>query len=325
MGIGFAAVRDLMAFLRNDDKDAQGNANPLADLKQAPCAFKNAAGTCATNPTTNFDVAIMEGISQSGRFTRDFLWQGFNDDARGHKVFDAMYPIIAGSRKTYTNFRFAQPGRWSKQHEDHWQPGDQFPFAYNVIKDPVSGNTDGLFNKCQQSNTCPKVFHADGEYEFWGARASLVSTDGAGKDLTVADSVRLFLVAGTNHGGGNGVGTQATSPACTFPTSAVNESTTLRALVPSLDAWVTAGTAPPASQWPSISSGTLAPPTDRAQVHFPDLARIGVSFIPDCTTSSSSRITRARSPSSISRRSTTCGCPRPIRMAMRTSACAFRT
>jgi Alpha/beta hydrolase domain len=279
MGIGFAAVRDLMSFLRNDDKDAQGNANPLADLKQAPCAFKNGSSQCSANPTTNFDVAMMEGISQSGRFTRDFLWRGFNDDARGHKVFDAMYPIIAGSRKTYTNFRFAQPGRWSKQHEDHFQPGDQFPFAYNVITDPVSGKTDGIFNKCQQSNTCPQaLIHADGGYEFWGARASLVSTDGAGKDLTIPDNVRLYLVAGTNHGGGNGVGTQTTSAACSLPTSAVNETTTLRALVPALEAWVTQGKAPPQSQWPSIASGTLVPPTDQAQVHFPDLSRIGVSY-----------------------------------------------
>lgn len=279
MGIGFAAVRDLVSFLRNDDKDAQGNANPLADLKQAPCAFTNGnKGQCAANPTTNFDLSIMEGISQSGRFTRDFLWQGFNDDGRGHKVFDAMYPIIAGSRKTYTNFRFGQPGRWSKQHEDHFQPGDQFPFAYNVITDPVSGKKDGLFNKCQQSSTCPKVVHADGEYEFWGARASLVSTDGAGKEIDVPDDVRLYLVAGTNHGGGNGVGTQTTSAACLNPTSAVNESTTLRALVPALDAWLTAGKAPPRSQWPSIGSGTLAPPGDRTQVHFPDLSGIGVPY-----------------------------------------------
>ena len=282
MGIGFAAVRDLVSFLRYDDKDAQGTSNPLDDLKQAPCAFKNGNGNgngqCAANPTTNFDVAIMEGISQSGRFTRDFLWRGFNDDARGPKVFDAMYPIIAGSRKTYTNFRFAQPGRWSKQHEDHFQPGDQFPFGYGVITDPVSGQKDGIFNKCQQSSTCPKVIHADGEYEFWGARASLVSTDGAGNDVAVPDDVRLYLVAGTSHGGGNGAGTQTTLPNCANPTSAVNESTTLRALVPALDAWVTQGKKPPPSQWPSIASGTLARPDDRAQVHFPDLSGIGVPY-----------------------------------------------
>lgn len=275
-GLGFSAVRDLMTFLRNEAKDLQGNANPLADFRQAPCVFKNGAGACS--PATNFDVAIMEGISQSGRFTRDFLWQGFNDDGRGGRVFDAMYPIIAGSRKTYTNFRFAQPGRWSKQHEDHFQPGDQFPFAYSVLTDPVGGQVDGLFRRCATSGTCPAVVHVDGEYEFYGARAALVSTDGAGNDLPIPGNVRLYLVAGTNHGGGNGVGTQGSSPACAYATSAVNESTTLRALVPALEAWVTAGTAPPPSQWPSISSGTLASPTDRGAVHFPDLSAVGVPF-----------------------------------------------
>ena len=72
-------MRDLVSFLKNDSADAQGHANPLADLKAAACA----AGTgCAVAPVTNFDVAIGEGISQSGRFLRDFLYQGFNKDVQ---------------------------------------------------------------------------------------------------------------------------------------------------------------------------------------------------------------------------------------------------
>ena len=71
-GIGFAAVRDLVSFLRNNDKDAAGNPNPLNDMKNAVCA---AGSNCPSNPTTNFDVALGEGISQSGRFLRDFLYR----------------------------------------------------------------------------------------------------------------------------------------------------------------------------------------------------------------------------------------------------------
>ena len=96
MGIGFAAVRDLVSYLRTGTADAKGTANPLNDMKQAACA----AGTnCPASPTTNFDVAIGEGISQSGRFMRDFLYQGFNKDANGNKVFDGMMPNIPASRK----------------------------------------------------------------------------------------------------------------------------------------------------------------------------------------------------------------------------------
>ena len=63
----------------------------------------------------------------------DFLWQGFNQDEAGRKIFDGFLRIVGGTRKTWTNFQFAQPGRYSKQHEEHLQPGDQFPFAYNTV------------------------------------------------------------------------------------------------------------------------------------------------------------------------------------------------
>ncbi len=40
MGIGFAAVRDLISFLRYDGRDKEENANPLEDMALAPCAVK---------------------------------------------------------------------------------------------------------------------------------------------------------------------------------------------------------------------------------------------------------------------------------------------
>ncbi|MEO6853346.1 MAG: hypothetical protein ABI410_12020, partial [Rhodoferax sp.] len=55
MGLGFLATRDLVSFLRYSASDTAGNANPLAGRVQ----------------TTLFG-----GISQSGRFVRDYLWQG---------------------------------------------------------------------------------------------------------------------------------------------------------------------------------------------------------------------------------------------------------
>jgi len=60
-GIGFAAVRDLVGFLKNAAADAQGNPNPLADMRSAACVL---ATGCAAVPSTNFDVAIGEGVSQ---------------------------------------------------------------------------------------------------------------------------------------------------------------------------------------------------------------------------------------------------------------------
>ena len=155
MGLGFAAMRDVVSFLRYAETDRSGNANPLA-FEGLP------------------SMAISLGISQSGRVLRDFLYQGFNEDVSGRIVFDGMHPNIAGSRKSFTNYQFSQPGRWQKQHEDHVYPGDQFPFTYVTLRDPVSGRTDGLQERCAASNTCPKIMHSDGEAELWQARSSLV-------------------------------------------------------------------------------------------------------------------------------------------------------
>ncbi len=274
-GIGFAAVRDLVSFLKNDSADAQGNPNPLADLKAAACA----AGTgCAAAPNTNFDVAIGAGVSQSGRFLRDFLYQGFNKDGHGAKVFDGLMPIIAGARRTWTNARFAQSGRFSREHEDHWMPGDQFPFAYGVATDPVSGATDGLMKRCLDSATCPHIMQIDGSFEWWGGRASLVVTDGAGHDVALPDNVRYYLVSGTQHGGGAGVTTGVvTQPrpgsGCQAAGSPVSETPVERALIPALENWIVKGTPPPPSQYPTVTAGTLVAPS---QVGLPDLSALSV-------------------------------------------------
>ncbi|MBK4735616.1 alpha/beta hydrolase domain-containing protein [Noviherbaspirillum pedocola] len=269
-GIGFAAVRDLVSFLRNSDKDAQGNANPLNDMKNAPCVL----GTgCAATQNSNFDVAIGEGISQSGRFLRDFLYQGFNKDAKGKPVFEGLMPVIPAGRRTWTNLRFSQIGRWSKEHEDHFMPGDQFPFAYNVITDPLTGVNDGLLKKCLATSTCPKIMQIDGSYEWWGGRASLVVTDGAGNDLTLPDNVRYYMVAGTQHGGGNGVttGLYTISGVCQLPGSPVAETPVTRALIPAMERWLVSNTAPPASQYPTVASGTLVTPT---AIGLPDFTNV---------------------------------------------------
>ena len=105
-------------------------------------------------------------------------------------MFDGIHPNIARSRKTFTNYQFGQPGRWQKQHEDHVFPGDQFPFTFVTLTDPVSGRKDGLQEKCSASNTCPKIIHTDGETELWQARSSLMVTDPLGKHIQLPERAR---------------------------------------------------------------------------------------------------------------------------------------
>lgn len=240
MGLGFAAMRDAISFFRYEEADERGTPNPLAHEGLA-------------------DVALSFGSSQSGRYQRDMLYQGFNEDVEGRIVFDGIHPHIAGSRKTFTNYAFSQPGRWQKQHEDHFYPGDQFPFTYATLTDPISGRTDGLQVRCARTDTCPKIIHTDGEAEVWQARSSLVVTDPLGGHVELPDNVRVYVFSGTRHGGGGGVYTQPDRGYCEYPNSPMSLSESRAALTVALYEWVAHGTLPPDSRFPTVENGGLVP------------------------------------------------------------------
>jgi hypothetical protein len=251
MGLGMVAVRDVVNFLKSPQADASGQTHPLADI--------------------GHNVTIAIGISQSGRFLRDFLWQGFNTAPAGGRVFDGAMPTISGSRKSYTNVRWAQPGRYSRQHEDHTYFGDQFPFSYGVSTDTVTGRTDGIFARCRVDNTCPKLMHVDSSLEFWQARASLVVTDSTGRDQPLPQDVRAYLMSSTQHAA-------AATPSagiCQLPNNPAKQASTYRALMAQLIAWARDGRQPPASRFPSVADGTLVAATPSA-MGFPDLSAQGL-------------------------------------------------
>src|SRR6202140_1084145 len=160
--VGLAASRDFVSFLRYADQDATGQPNPVRD------------------PGAPFKAALTFGISQTGRAINDFIYQGFNADISGRMVFDGALPLLSSTRRTSTNFEFAQPGRFARQHEDHQYGGDQFPFSYAASKDPVTGKTDGMLMQCEKSHTCPRIVHLDSDTEFWQGRDSLLGTNTSG-------------------------------------------------------------------------------------------------------------------------------------------------
>ncbi len=253
MGLGLAAFRDVGSFLKSGAPDGTGQANPLADIKPA--------------------VALAVGVSQSGRFLRDLVWEGFNADARGGKVYDGAMVLIAGARKAFINARFAQPARNSTQHIEHLTPGDQFPFSYAVTTDPLTGRTDGIFARCEQDGTCPKLMHIDSSVEFWQGRASLIVTNGAGKDVPLPADVRAYLMSSTQH-------IWADRPAvgiCKYQNNPAQQAPTVRVLLDHLASWARSGQAPPASRYPRLADAMLVPP-ERDAVGFPDLGKVGVAY-----------------------------------------------
>jgi hypothetical protein len=254
MGIGFAATRDIISFLRHEKADAEGTPNLLAG---------------------QIDRAIGFGVSQSGRYLHDFLYLGFNADEAGRAVFEGVMPHVAGGKKTFTNYRFSQPGRSPYQHADTVYPGSEFPFTYPVITDTLTGRADGLLARCLAAGNCPKIIKTDSEIEFYQQRASLVTTDTQGNDLAMPDNVRLFLISNLQHFA-LANDRSALTRTCMFPTNPLHAGPPARALLVALDAWITDGTLPPPSRYPNRNDGTLVPSTAEA-VGFPQIPDVRYS------------------------------------------------
>ena len=247
LGLGFTGVRDLVSFLLHARLDSEGNPNPMRHDGVA------------------MDKAYAWGRSQSGRFLREFVYRGYNEDAHGRRVFDAISPHVSGGGRAILNYRFGQPGRYPRQHSDHVYPSDQFPFAYRTIADPHTGNSDGILKR---PDTDPLVIHTQTSAEYWERRGSLVHTDTFGDDVPDHPNSRVFLFAGSQHGADPLRGPQ--TDAARHPTNPLNTTPLLRALLDALDAWATDDKAPPDSRVPGRGDET-AVPADVARAVFPHI------------------------------------------------------
>jgi hypothetical protein len=230
LGIGMAAVRDLISFMKYESADAKGAANPARNIK-ATLAF---------------------GISQSGRFLRDFVYQGFNQDTRGRKVLDGALAHTAGVGGVFLNAEFGQPARTNTQFEDHMMPENEFPFSTARMTDPVTGKTDGLM---RNDGFDPLWMESNTSTEYWQKGASLLVTDPlSAKDVTLPANARAYLIAGTQHGGQAWM--TSTPGNCVNPRNPHSPTPALRALLVALSEWVD-GKAPPPSQTPRLANNTL--------------------------------------------------------------------
>jgi hypothetical protein len=250
VGIGFAATRDVVSFLRHEKADDKGATNPL-----------NAHG---------IRHALAFGGSQAGRFLRHYIELGMNKDLAGRKVFDGVFSHTAGAGKVFANHSFAQPGRTVTQHEDHEYPENWFPFSTAHTTDPLAGKTGSLL---RGEGSDPLMIETNTSTEYWQKGASLLTTDAAGKsDLSLPANSRVYMIAGTQHGGRAGLGTRP--GVCANPTNPHSPAPAMRALLVALEQWVTEGIAPPASRVPTIAAGTAM---DDEAIKFPALK--GVTLV----------------------------------------------
>jgi len=232
-GLGPAAIRDYVSFLK------QG-ASELGDVR--------------------IQRAIGFGVSQSGRFLRTFLYDGFNQDEQKRRVFDGVWAHVAGAGRGSFNERFAQPSR----------DGHPFLNLFYPVDIPPFNEADGIFAKPMKDGVMPKLFLSNGSYEYWGRAASLTHTSEDGKqDVTPGKDTRIYFFAGSQHGAGSIPPRKVEA----VNTASVNDyRMSMRALLLAMQGWIKDGKEPPASQYPQIGKDQLVAASALAFPKIVDLA-----------------------------------------------------
>ena len=233
-GLGLAAVRDFVSYLKNE-------ATSIAPVAKA----------------------IGFGISQSGRYLRHFIYEGFNADEQGRKVFDGVNNHVGGAGMGTFNHRFAEPSRDGTPFYSLFFSVDIFPFTDADQTDAETGQTDGLLKRATAENVVPKLFHTYSSYEYYGRVASLLHTTADGSaDAALPADVRIYFFAGSQH---------FPTPVlpdkkALLPNNSVTHQATpndlrygMRALLMAMQRWIADGTEPPVSRYPRIDKGSLVP------------------------------------------------------------------
>jgi Alpha/beta hydrolase domain len=237
-GLGLAAVRDIVSYLKEHEKLGR---------------------------------AIAYGVSQSGRFLRNWLYFGFNQDEQEHIALDGVWANVAGGGRGSFNQRFAQPSRDGHPFLNTLYPVDLFPFTDLEQTDSVTKMKDGLLTHSLKPEFRPKIFYTNSSYEYYGRDAALIHISPDGKrDAPLPPNTRIYFFAGGQHG------------AAAFPPPHNNTQNSsspnpynlcFRALLVAMNDWVWHDTLPPASVYPHVASGELAP---LSSIKFPKIP--GVAF-----------------------------------------------
>ena len=253
-GLGFAAVRDWMEFLRYEMRDDYNNPNPLA---------------------RHIKRVYTEISSQPGRLLNDFRHLGFNETESGKKAFDGHMQWIAAGNGINMNYRFSQSGRTERNRQNHLFIEGRFPFANVMTHDPITRETDSRYKSCERTDTCPLGMEIYSANEYWVKAASLLHTTPDGtKDLPDSKFTRNFFMSSMRHGTAAspaGPGTLPSRGLCQQADNPLNSAPVQRALFIALDEWATEDRNPPHSRVPKLRDGTLVPPLPQSRMGFPNI------------------------------------------------------
>jgi hypothetical protein len=271
-GLGLAATRDFISFLKHAVADDHGNPNPLTGHVRQAYAFT---------------------VSQPARYLNDFQTLGFNADERGRRVIDGILNWIGGGSGVGINYRFAQTARTERNRQNHRYPEAPFPFAYPKLRDHLTGAVGGRGVACATEvgdrgddddrddgrSTCPKALEVNSANEYWVKASSLLHTDTRGRDLKDPKNVRFYLLSSIEH---TVAGSPPTAGSCQQIRNTTDPNPGLRALFIALDLWVRRGVKPPKSEVPTRETGAFSIPLGNGVGVVPQAA-LGWPNIPGVT------------------------------------------
>ena len=234
-GAGMTGIRDIVSLIRYGG-EAQ---TEVGELKL---------------PEIKYTIAY--GHSQSGRLLRQFVYDGFNEDVHGRRVFDGVIPYGAGGGRGMFNNRFAMPTRTNGHHSNHLFPLDLFPFTYGPATDPFTGVTEGILSRAVSTGTVPYIMHIQTSNEYWLRGGSLPHTDPTGTvDAVIPEEVRFYTIGGSPHSSSNGLPRRTKTFQLTSNPNMWDP--ILFSLISKMDDWIVDDLDPPPSKYPKIGNNSL--------------------------------------------------------------------
>ena len=201
------------------------------------------------------DYAYAMGRSQSGRFLRQYIHVGINEDEEDRPALDGIIPHVAGGMRGEFNLRFGQPSK-----DVCYIIPEMFPFTDTTQTDPVTGAQGSLLEAMERRGNVPRIMFTNTSAEYWRGDAALIHTDletltdapesPSGAALPLRRLPARFRRLSRRWRSG-----PATASRDSFRSTAW---TTRPCCGPldNLDRWVTEGEEPPASRHPSLDDGT---------------------------------------------------------------------
>ena len=187
---------------------------------------------------------IASGKSQSGRFLKTLLFNGFNR-MNGHRVIDGMHIFVSGSGML--PILVSSPG---PQSAGDASPSFANPEFRGVHEGPFTiGEIVAAVEK--RGEVPPRIMMVSSTTDFLSLRASLGRTGASGTDdQALPANVRMYDIAGASHV------VLPRAPECTLPLARLDWTPVSRATLIALNRWVAANVAPPDSQLMPLEPAT---------------------------------------------------------------------